>query len=80
VTAILAALGRHLANTALSVFVHLMLDAFKSWQASEDARARGRAEVVRDMTAAAIKAERDMAEVELPEHDEVLRRLREGTG
>lgn len=79
-TTILAALGRHLANTALSVFAHLMLDAFKSWQASEDARARGQAEAVRDMTAEAIKAERDMAEVGLLEHDDVLRRLREGAG
>lgn len=79
-TTILAALGRQLANTALSVFAHLLLDAFKAWQASEDARARGRAEAVRDMTAEAIAAEREMAEMDLPEHDDVLRRLREGTG
>jgi hypothetical protein len=74
VSAILTALG----NGALSLIGHLLLDMFKSWRASEEARARGRAEAQRDAVAEAIRAEREMNDVDLPEHAEMLRRLREG--
>jgi hypothetical protein len=79
VTTILTALARQLGHTALSILGHLLLDIFKSWQAAGDARARGRAEAMRDMTADAIRVEQGMADIALPERDEFLRRLREGT-
>lgn len=67
-----------LIEAALSAFGNVLLDFFKTWKASEDARARGSAEAVRDAVLEALKVERDMGAVELPERDDLLKRLREG--
>ena len=67
-----------LVEAALSAFGRVLLDFFRTWKASEDARARGRAEAVQDAALEALEVERDMGAVELPERDELLKRLREG--
>jgi len=67
-----------LVEAALSAFGNVLLDFFKTWKASEDARARGRAETVQDAAVEALKVERDMGAVEMPERDDLLKRLREG--
>lgn len=76
--AILLLLTRPLIEAALSAFGHVLLDFFRTWKASQDAQALGRAEAVRDATTEALKVERDMGAVALPERDELLKRLREG--
>lgn len=76
--AILLLLARPLIEAALSAFGHVLLDFFRTWKASQDAQALGRAEAVRDAAAEALKVERDMGAVALPERDELLKRLREG--
>lgn len=69
-----------LIEAALSAFGRVLLDFFRTWRASEDAKARGRAEAVQNATLEALKVERDMGAVDLPERDELLKRLREGLG
>lgn len=67
-----------LLEAALSAFGNVLLDFFKTWKASDDARARGRAEAVQDAAVEALKVERDMGAVDLPERDDLLKRLQEG--
>lgn len=62
----------------LSVFGRVIIDAIQTWKASEDARALGHTEAVQDAALEAIKIERDMGAVELPERGDLLKRLREG--
>lgn len=77
--AILIALTRPLIDAALSAFGHVLLDLFRTWKASADAQARGYAEARADAAREAARIERDMGGVGLPETDDMLRRLREGT-
>lgn len=76
--AILLLLTRPLIDAALSAFGHVLMDFFRTWKASEDAQALGRAEAVRDASLALAEREREMNAVEMPERDDVLRKLREG--
>lgn len=76
--AILLFLARPLIDAALSAFGHVLLDFFRTWKASQDAQALGRAEAERDAAAKAAQIERDMSAVEMLEREDVLKWLREG--
>lgn len=67
-----------LTEAALSAFGRVLLDFFRTWKASQDAQALGRAEAERDATKVAAEVERDMGAVSLPERDDLLKRLRDG--
>lgn len=74
----LAILAKPIIEAFLSAFGHFVIDALRTWKASHDAQALGRAEAERDASLALAEREREMNAVELPERDELLRRLREG--
>ncbi len=78
-SALLQILGRPLIEAAVSAFGHVMLDFFRTWRAGIDAQARGRAEAVAEAATEVARVERDMGAVSLPERDELLKRLNEGT-
>jgi hypothetical protein len=75
---LLLLLGKPLIEAAISAFGRVLLDFFRTWKASEDAKALGRAEAHRDATVIAAEAEREMGAVDLPERDDLLKKLREG--
>lgn len=77
--AILTALARPLIEAALLAFGRTLTDMLRAWRANEDAKALGRAEAVNAAHENALQVERDMNAVGLPEHDELLERLRSGT-
>lgn len=74
----LALLAKPLIDAFLSAFGHFVIDALRTWKASQDAQALGRAEAERDAAAVVIQVEREMGGVQLPERDELLKKLREG--
>lgn len=74
----LAILAKPIIEAFLSAFGHFVMDAIRTWKASHDAQALGRTEAERDAARVAAEVERDMGAVDLPERDELLRRLREG--
>lgn len=76
---VLTTLAGPLIEAALSAFGHIILDFFKTWQATADAKALGRAEAVIQANEVAIRVEREMGAIAVPEYDEMLKRLREGT-
>lgn len=76
--ALILLLARPLVDAFLSAFGHFVMNALRTWKASEDAQALGRAEAVRDAAKVVADVEREMGAVELPERDELLKRLREG--
>lgn len=77
--AILTALARPLFEAALLAFGRTLTDMLKAWRANEDAKAFGRAEVVNAAHENALRVEREMGAIEVPERDDLLERLRSGT-
>jgi hypothetical protein len=79
VNAILLMLARPLIEAAVTAFGRVILDFLKAWQANADAKALGRAQAINQASEKALHVEREMGAIDLPEQDELLRRLREGT-
>jgi hypothetical protein len=77
--AILALLARPLIEAAVSAFGHVLMDFVRSWKASQDAQARGRAEAERDAAVAVARVEREMGGVDVPSLREMLNRLKDGS-
>jgi hypothetical protein len=73
-------LARPLFDAAATAFGQVLLDMFKTWRTTEDARRFGRAEAERDAALAASHALRDFEAVPLPSRDETLTALRRGEG
>ncbi len=75
-SAILALLARPLIDAFLSAFGRVVLEYLRTWKASEDAKALGRAEAGREATETVLRVEREMNTVEQPSMGDLLKKLR----